>query len=141
VVRLKATLVDGSYHAVDSSEIAFKLAAHLAFKAGMKAASPCLLEPILSMKILVGDDKTGDIIGVLNKRRGSVLGTNPAGDGMTEVLAEIPQAETTDFALVIRQMTKGMGSFTTEFARYQELPQQLEGYVIANAPKFNKYEG
>ncbi|MDR2558417.1 MAG: elongation factor G, partial [Oscillospiraceae bacterium] len=135
VVRLKATLTDGKYHPVDSKEIAFVQAARLAFKDGMKAASPCLLEPILSMKILVGDDNTGDVMGVVNKRRGAVLGTNPVGEGMTEVVAEMPQAETSDFALVILQMTKGLGSFTQEFARYQELPQTLETEVIANAPK------
>jgi elongation factor G len=135
VVRLKATLTDGKYHPVDSKEIAFVQAARLAFKDGVKAASPCLLEPILSLKILVGDDNTGDVMGVVNKRRGSVLGTNPVGEGMTEVVVEMPQAETTDFALVILQMTKGLGSFTQEFARYQELPQTLEAEVIANAPK------
>ncbi|MDR2531834.1 MAG: elongation factor G [Oscillospiraceae bacterium] len=135
VVRLKATLVDGKYHPVDSKEIAFVQAARLAFKEGMKEASPCLLEPILSLKILVGDENTGDVMGIVNKRRGSVLGTSPVGDGMTEVVAEMPQAETTDFALVILQMTKGLGSYTMEFARYQELPQMLEAEVIAKAPK------
>ncbi|MCL2020309.1 MAG: elongation factor G [Oscillospiraceae bacterium] len=135
VVRLKATLVDGKYHPVDSKEIAFVQAARLAFKEGVRAASPCLLEPILSMKILVGDENTGDVMGVVNKRRGSVLGTNPTGDGMTEITAEMPQAETSDFALVILQMTKGLGSYTMQFARYQELPQNLEAEVIANAPK------
>jgi len=141
VVRLKATLTDGKYHPVDSKEIAFVQAARLAFKAGMKDASPCLLEPISTVKILVGDENTGDIMGIANKRRGSVLGTNPAGDGMTEIVAEIPQAETADFALVIRQMTKGMGSFTMEFARYEQLPQMLEADVIAKAPKFSEHEG
>jgi elongation factor G len=135
VVRLKATLVDGKYHPVDSKEIAFVQAARLAFKEGMKQASPCLLEPILSMKILVGDENTGDVMGIVNKRRGSVLGTSSIGGGMTQVDAEMPQAETSDFALVILQMTKGLGSFTTEFARYQELPQTLEAEVIANAPE------
>jgi len=141
VVRLKATLVDGKYHPVDSKEIAFVQAAKLAFKAGVKEASPCLLEPICTVKILVGDENTGDIMGIVNKRRGAVLGTNPAGDGMTEIVAEIPQAETADFALVIRQMTKGMGSFTMEFARYEQLPQMLEADVIAKAPKFSEHEG
>ncbi|MCL2086739.1 MAG: elongation factor G [Oscillospiraceae bacterium] len=141
VVRLKATLVDGKYHPVDSKEIAFVQAARLAFKAGVKAASPCLLEPVISMKILVGDENTGDVMGIVNKRRGSVLGTNPVGGGMTEIEAEMPQAETSDFALVILQMTKGLGSYTFEFARYQELPGQLEAEVIKNAPKFSEYEG
>jgi elongation factor G len=135
VVRLKATLTDGKYHPVDSKEVAFVQAAKLAYKDGVKQASPCLLEPILSMKIYVGDDNTGDVMGIVNKRRGSVLGTNPIGEGMTEIVAEMPQAETSDFALVILQMTKGLGSFTQEFARYQELPQNLEAEVIANAPK------
>jgi len=141
VVRLKATLVDGKYHPVDSKEIAFVQAARLAFKAGMKEASPCLLEPISTVKIIVGDENTGDIMGIANKRRGSVLGTNPAGEGMTEIVAEIPEAETSDFALVIRQMTKGMGSFTMQFARYEQLPQMLEADVIAKAPKFTEHEG
>ena len=140
VVRLKATLVDGKMHPVDSKEVAFISAAKIAFKAGMKQATPCLLEPILSMKILVGNDNTGDVMGVVNKRRGSVLGTTPVGSNMTEVEAEMPQAETTDFALVILQMTKGLGSFTQEFARYQELPQMLEAEVIANAPKHDHGE-
>jgi len=140
VVRLKATLTDGKYHPVDSKEIAFVQAARLAFKAGMKEASPCLLEPILSMKILVGSENTGDVMGIVNKRRGAVLGTNPVDGGMTEIEAEMPQAETSDFALVILQMTKGLGSFTQEFARYQELPQTLEADVIANAPKFKDEE-
>ncbi|MCL2694053.1 MAG: elongation factor G [Oscillospiraceae bacterium] len=135
VVRLKATLVDGKYHPVDSKEIAFVQAARLAFKEGMKQASPCLLEPILTMKILVGDENTGDVMGIVNKRRGAVLGTASVGNGMTQVDAEMPQAETSDFALVILQMTKGLGSFTAEFARYQELPQNLEAEVIANAPE------
>jgi elongation factor G len=135
VVRLKATLVDGKYHPVDSKEIAFVSAAKLAFKDGMKEASPCLLEPILTLKILVGDENIGDVMAIVNKRRGSVLGQNSMGDGMIEVVAEMPQAETTDLALVILQMTKGLGSYTFEFARYQELPQMLEAEVIAKAPK------
>ncbi|MCL1788923.1 MAG: elongation factor G [Oscillospiraceae bacterium] len=141
VVRLKATLVDGKYHPVDSKEVAFVQAARLAFKAGMKEATPCLLEPILSMKILVGNENTGDVMGIVNKRRGAVLGTNPVGNKMTEIEAEMPQSETTDFALVILQMTKGLGSFTQEFARYQELPQMLEAEVIAKAPKFSEIDG
>ena len=141
VVKLKATLFDGSYHPVDSSEQAFKMAAHLAYKAGLQQASPCLLEPIMSLTITVPDDNTGDVMGVVNKRRGAVLGMNPAGKGITEVLAELPMAETGDFATVIRQMTRGMGGFTMEFARYEQLPSNLEADVIANAPKYSEYEG
>jgi elongation factor G len=135
VVRLKATLVDGKMHPVDSKEVAFISAAKIAFKAGMKQASPCLLEPILSMKILVGNDNTGDVMAIVAKRRGSVLGQNSMGNNMIEIEAEMPQSETTDFALVILQMTKGLGSFTQQFARYQALPSELEAEVIANAPK------
>ena len=141
VVRLKATLFDGSYHPVDSSEQAFKMAAHIAYKNGLAQASPCLLEPIELMKFTVPDDNTGDIMGIVNKRRGAVLGMNPVGEGMTEVDAELPMAETGDLATVIRQMTKGMGWFTMEFARYEQLPSNLEADVIANAPKFSEYEG
>lgn len=141
VVRLKATLFDGSYHPVDSSEQAFKMAAHLAYKAGLQQAAPCLLEPIMSLTILVPDDNTGDVMGVINKRRGSVLGMNPAAQGITQIDAELPMAETGDFATVIRQMTRGMGGFTMEFARYEQLPSNLEAEVIANAPKYGEYEG
>ena len=141
VVKLKATLFDGSYHPVDSSEQAFKMAAHLAYKAGLQQASPCLLEPIMSLAITVPDDNTGDVMGIINKRRGAVLGMNPVGKGITEISAELPMAETGDFATVIRQMTRGMGGFTMEFARYEQLPSNLEAEVIANAPKFSEYEG
>ena len=141
VVRPKATLFDGSYHPVDSSEQAFKMAAHIAYKAGLQQASPCLLEPIMSLSIMVPDDNTGDIMGVINKRRGAVLGMNPVGSGITEISAELPMAETGDFATVVRQMTRGMGGFTMEFVRYEQLPSNLEAEVIANAPKFSEYEG
>ncbi len=141
VVRLKATLFDGSYHPVDSSEQAFKMAAHLAYKAGLAQASPCLLEPIENVSFIVPDDNTGDVMGIVNKRRGAVLGMTPVETGLTEIAAELPMAETGDLATVIRQMTKGMGWFTMEFARYEQLPSNLEADVIANAPKFSEYEG
>ncbi len=126
VVRLKATLIDGSYHPVDSSEMAFKTAASMAFKDCMKEAQPYLLEPLNSLTILVPDDKQGDIMSVLSKRRGSVLGMNSVGGGMTELLAEAPEAEMVDFALVLRQITQGLGEFTSEFARYEMLPAGTE---------------
>lgn len=122
VVRLKATLIDGSYHPVDSSEMAFKAAASMAFKDCMKEAQPYLLEPVQSLKILLPDDKQGDVMSVLSKRRGSVLGMNSVGEGMTELTAEAPEAELSDFALVLRQITQGLGEFTAEFARYDMLP-------------------
>ena len=126
VVRLKATLVDGSYHPVDSSEMAFKTAASMAFKDCMKEAQPYLLEPLKSLTILVPDDKQGDVMSVLSKRRGSVLGMNSVGGGMTELLAEAPESEIVDFALVLRQITQGLGEFTAEFARYEMLPAGTE---------------
>lgn len=141
VVRLKATLLDGSYHPVDSSEQAFKMAAHIAYKNGLAQASPCLLEPIELLTVTVPDENTGDVMGIVNKRRGAVLGMNPAEDGMTAVSVELPMAETGDFATVIRQITRGMGWFTMEFARYEQLPSNLEADVIANAPKYGEYEG
>ena len=117
------------------------MAAHLAYKNGLTQASPCLLEPIETLTITVPDENTGDIMGIVNKRRGAVLGMTPAGDGMTAISAELPMAEIGDFATVIRQITRGMGFFTMEFARYEQLPANLESDVIANAPKYSEYEG
>lgn len=131
VVGLKAILVDGSYHPVDSSEIAFKTAASIAFKEGLKQADPVLLEPIGSLSVIVSDDKTGDVMGELNKRRGRMLGMNPAGDGMTEILADVPVREMHDFATYLRQVTRGLGEFTFEFVRYEQLPANLLTEVIA----------
>lgn len=143
VVNLKATLLDGSYHPVDSSEQAFKMAAHIAYKQGLTQAQPCILEPICLVKVTLDDASTGDIMTVINKRRGTVLGMNPSEEeqGMTELDAQMPQSEITDLATVIRQITRGLGHFTAEFDHYEQLPQALEADVIANAPKFSEYEG
>ena len=140
VVGLKATLVDGSYHPEDSSEMSFKMAASLAYKAGMPQASPVLLEPIGNLKVYVPDSNTGDIIGDLNKRRGRVLGMNPANDGLQEIEADVPMSEMSDFATAIRSMTQGRGYFTLEFARYEQLPSNLEAKVIEEAKKFASEE-
>ena len=133
MVGLKATLVDGSYHPVDSSEMAFKTAASLAYKAGIPQASPVILEPIGSLKVYVPDSYTGDIIGDLNKRRGRILGMNPWGDGTQEIVAEVPISEMYDFTTTLRSMTQGRGSFVLTFERYEQLPGQLEASVIAEA--------
>ena len=133
VVGLKATLVDGSYHPVDSSEMSFKTAASLAYKAGLPQASPVLLEPIGNLKVLASDSYTGDIMGELNKRRGRVLGMNPASEGQTEIEAEVPMGEMHDFTTLLRSMTQGSGSFTFAFTRYEQLPGQLEAEVIEKA--------
>ena len=136
VVGLKATLVDGSYHPVDSSEMSFKMAASIAYKNGMPEASPILLEPIGNLKVYVLDSNTGDIIGDLNKRRGRVLGMNPSADGLQEIEADVPMSEMSDFATAIRSMTQGRGYFTFDFARYEQLPSNLEAKVIEEAKKF-----
>lgn len=133
VVGIKATLLDGSYHPVDSSEMAFKMAAGLAYREGVAQASPILLEPIGLLKALVPDDKTGDLMGELNKRRGRVLGMNPEEEGYTVIEANIPMAETQDFANVLRQMTQGDGSFALEFERYEPLPDTMQAAVIQKA--------
>ncbi|MEG2038351.1 MAG: elongation factor G, partial [Oscillospiraceae bacterium] len=133
VVGLRATLVDGSYHPVDSSEMAFKMAAAIAYKTGMPLASPALLEPIGTLKVICTDANTGDIMGELNKRRARVLGMNPQDDGMQEIVAEVPMSEMFDFATVMRSMTQGRGSFALDFERYELLPTMLEAKVIEEA--------
>ncbi|MGN0660596.1 MAG: elongation factor G, partial [Oscillospiraceae bacterium] len=133
VVGLKATLIDGSYHPVDSSEMAFKTAASIAYKEGMKQASPCILEPIGNLKVIVGDDKTGDMMGELNKRRGRVNGMNPVKKGLTEIDADVPVSEMHDFTLYLRQLTQGLGTFTFEFSRYETVPSNIEATIIEKA--------
>jgi len=130
VVGIKATLVDGSYHPVDSSEMAFKLATILAFKQGFMQASPVLLEPIVSLRVVVPDKFTGDIMGDLNKRRGRVLGMNPIAGGKQEILADIPQAELYGYSTDLRSMTGGIGDFSYEFARYEQAPSDVQQRVI-----------
>ena len=131
VVGLKAILVDGSYHPVDSSEMAFKTAASIAYKEGLRQADPVMLEPIGELKVTAPDDNTGDIMGELNKRRGRVLGMEPVGGGNTLIQAEVPMREMHDFAMYLRQTTRGMGSFTFEFVRYEQLPSNLVTEVIS----------
>ncbi len=135
VVGVKAILVDGSYHPVDSSEMAFKTAASIAFRDGIPQAEPMLLEPVGNLVVSVPDENTGDVIGELNKRRGRVMGMIPSETekGMTEVTAEVPVAEMSDFTLTLRQMTQGQGSFTLDVARYDQLPANLVTAVIAAA--------
>lgn len=131
VVGLKAILLDGSYHPVDSSEMAFKTAASLAYKEGLKQAEPVMLEPIGDLKVAVPDDNTGDVMGELNKRRGRVLGMEPVEEGITEIVAEVPMREMHSFTMYLRQVTRGMGSFTFDFLRYEQLPANLVTEVIA----------
>ena len=135
VVGLSATLYDGSYHPVDSSEMSFKMAAGIAFREGFPKASPVLLEPIGTLKAKVPDGNMGDIMGEVNKRRGRVLGMSPAENGRQIVEAEVPMAEMYDFCTYVRQVTQGRGSFTFEFVRYEEAPQNIAQKVIDAAKK------
>ena len=131
VVGVKATLYDGSYHPVDSSEMAFKMATILAFKKGFMEASPVLLEPIISMKVTVPDKYTGDVMGDLNKRRGRVLGMNPDHEGNTIIEADVPLLEIYGYSTVLRSMTGGSGDFSYEFARYEQAPSDIQEKEIA----------
>lgn len=133
MVGLKATLTDGSYHDVDSNELSFKMAARLAYKAGIPLANPAILEPIGSLKVYVPDSNMGDVIGDLNKRRGRVLGMNPVDGGRQEIVAEVPMAEVAKYAIDLRSMTQGRGSFTLKFERYEEAPPNVQVKVIADA--------
>lgn len=131
VVNVKATLYDGSYHDVDSNEMAFKLAASIAFKKGMQEAKPILLEPVVKVEIEIPDDYMGDVMGDMNKRRGRILGMDPTDYGTQIVHAEAPQAEMYTYAIDLRSMTQARGSFEMEFLRYDEMPMNLAEKVIA----------
>lgn len=133
VVYLKAILVDGSYHSVDSSEMAFKIAAHLAYKKGLEQASPVLLEPIAHVEVNVPESYMGEIIGDLNKRRGRILGMNPQDNGIQQVVAEVPQAEMFKYATDLTSMTHGRGMFKMWFERYEEAPAHVSQKVIEEA--------
>lgn len=133
MVGVKATMFDGSYHPVDSSEMSFKTAASLAYKEGIPKAMPVLLEPILTVTATVNDEAMGDVIGDINKRRGRVLGMTPSGDGSQEILAEVPESEMSTFSTAMRQMTQGRGSFTTAFARYDRCPEHIAQKIKAEA--------
>lgn len=133
MVGVKATLFDGSYHPVDSSEMSFKTAASLAYKEGIPKAMPVLLEPILTVTATVNDEAMGDVIGDINKRRGRVLGMTPSGDGSQEIMAEVPESEMSTFSTAMRQMTQGRGSFTIAFARYDRCPEHIAQKIKAEA--------
>ena len=136
VVGVKAVLYDGSYHPVDSSEQAFKMATIMAFKKGFMDAGPVLLEPIASLKVTVPDQYTGDVMGDLNKRRGRVLGMNPIGGGKQVVEAEIPMTGLYGYCTVLRSMTGGRGVYEYEFVRYEQCPSDVqEKEVAARASK------
>jgi elongation factor G len=129
---VRVRLFDGSYHSVDSSEMAFKMAGSLAMKQAMESAQPVLLEPIMTVTVSTPDDHVGDVMGDLSSRRGRPLGTEAAG-GMTEVTAEVPMAEMLSYAPDLRSLTGGQGEYTMEFARYEEIPAHLAQKVIEGA--------
>ncbi|MDR0851179.1 MAG: elongation factor G [Clostridiales Family XIII bacterium] len=131
VTGIRAVLYDGSYHDVDSNEMAFKIAASLAFKKGIEEAKPILLEPVMHVEILVPDEFTGDVMGDMNKRRGKILGMEPQTGGGQKLLAEAPQAELFKYAINLRSMTQARGSFTMTFERYEEVPANLAQRIIA----------
>ena len=131
---MKATLLDGKYHDVDSSEMAFKLAARLSYKAGMAEAKPILLEPIVNITVRVPDDFTGTIIGDFNKRRGAIMGMDMI-DGYQEIKAQVPLAEVLKYPIELRAMTQGRGVYTQEFDCYDPVPQSLADSIIAQHKK------
>jgi elongation factor G len=138
LVNLKATLYDGSYHPVDSSEIAFKTAAQLAYKAAMPEANPIMLEPVGELKVTIPDSYMGDIMGDITKRRGRVMGMNPDGEGNQILEAEVPMAEMGTYAIDLRSMTQSRGTFTFHFVRYEEATPQAQEKAIAEAKALNE---
>ena len=130
LVGVKAVLYDGSYHPVDSSEMSFKMAAAVAYKEGIPQTSPVLLEPIGTLKVLVPDEMLGDVIGDINKRRGRIIGMNPAENKLQEIIAEVPIGEMHDFSTAMRSITQGTATFSLEHARYEEVPQNIAQKII-----------
>ena len=135
VQNVKAILYDGSYHEVDSNEMAFKIAASLAFKKGIAEAKPCLLEPIMKLEIHVPDDFVGAVMGDLPTRRGAVLGMEPVHGGGQKLMAEAPQAELLDYAIALRTMTQARGVFEMEFSKYEEVPSNIAQKIIDDYKK------
>ena len=139
VIGLRATLHDGSYHPVDSSEMAFKMAASIAYKKGLEQAKPILLEPIMSLEVTIPEQYMGDVIADINKKRGRVMGMEPNGDKQ-KVIAEVPMSEIRKYATELRSITQGRGMFKKEFVRYEEVPEFEVNKVIdsINEAKNNK---
>lgn len=135
VVGVKATLYDGSYHPVDSKEVAFKEAARLAYNAAMPKAKPVLLEPIDKVEVIAPEEYTGTIMGDFTKRRGMIVDMQTTEDGDQRIVAEVPMAEILTYANELRSMTQGRGKFTVSFERYQDAPKDVADKVIANAKK------
>jgi elongation factor G len=133
VVDIRVTLRDGKFHSVDSSDMAFQIAGALALKDAAASADVVLLEPVLELEVLIPDEYVGDILGDLSSRRGRVVGTDPIGTGRTLVRANVPETEVVRYAIDLRSMTKGKGSFSRRFSHYEELPSHLAAKVIEEA--------
>jgi elongation factor G len=133
VKDIRVRLFDGSYHTVDSSEMAFKVAGHQAMKQALEEAGPVLLEPIMTVSVNAPEDTVGDVIGDLNARRGRPLGMEPVGAGMTDIKAEVPMSEMLSYAPDLRAITGGQGEFTMDFLRYEEVPGHLAAKVVQEA--------
>ena len=127
---MKATLVDGSYHEVDSSEMAFKIAASLAYKAGLEKASPVLMEPISQVEVHVPENNMGDVMGDINKRRGRIVGIEHKGE-FSVISCEVPTSEMARYATDLRSMTQGRGWYTIDFLRYEQMPKEYADKVIS----------
>jgi len=134
-VDIRATLLDGSYHNVDSSEMAFKIAASLAYKKGMMEANPVLLEPIVNVEVKVPENFMGDIMGDMPTRRGRVAGMEPQGDGTQIIKAQVPLAEMYGYSIDLRSMTQGRGEFTMEYSHYEEVPANIAEKIIEEHKK------
>ena len=137
VIGLRATLYDGSYHPVDSSEMAFKIAASLAYKKGLESANPVLLEPIMSVEILIPDEYMGDVMGDITKKRGRVIGMEQEGN-LQKVIAEVPMAEMFTYATDLRSMTQARGSYSSKFVRYEEVPQVEVAKILEEAKRLKE---
>ncbi len=136
VIGVKGILTDGKYHAVDSNELAFKMAASIAFKEACKSAKPTILEPIYKLEITIKDEYLGDVLGDINKRRGRVMGMEPAIEGYQKVVAEAPEAEITKYTIDLKAMTQGSGTFSREFVRYEEVPGNLIDKIVEEHKRF-----
>jgi elongation factor G len=131
IVDVKAVLVDGSYHEVDSSEMAFKIAASMGFKEALQKAGPVILEPVMRVEVTAPDNFTGDIMGDLSSRRGSIEGMEPRVGGVTSIISLVPLSEMFGYATVIRSMTQGRATFTMEFENYSQVPKSLKEKIVA----------
>jgi len=138
VINIKGVLTDGKYHQVDSNELAFKKAAGMAFKAACKNAKPVILEPIYKLEVMIKDEYLGDVLGDINKRRGRVLGMEPAIEGYQTVIAETPESEITKYTIDLKAMTQGSGTFTREFMKYEEVPNNLVDKIVEEHKQFEE---